>query len=89
MTLPLIYVLNNSTSKEKKWIINSIKNHNKDKKRVKEVIALVKSNGGLDYAVTKMKEYQKEALSILNDYPPSTYKDSLILMVNYVIERKK
>jgi len=89
MTLPLIYVLNNSTSKEKKWIINSIKNHNKDKKRVKEVIALVKTNGGLDYAVTKMKEYQKEALSILNDYPDSTYKDSLILMVNYVIERKK
>jgi octaprenyl-diphosphate synthase len=89
MTLPLIYVLNNSTSKEKKWIINSIKNHNKDKKRVKEVIALVKANGGLDYAVTKMKEYQKEALSILNDYPESTYKDSLILMVNYVIERKK
>lgn len=89
MTLPLIYVLNNSTPKEKKWIINSIKNHNKDKKRVKEVIALVKSNGGLDYAVTKMKEYQKEALSILNDYPESTYKDSLILMVNYVIERKK
>jgi len=89
MTLPLIYVLNNSTSKEKKWIINSIKNHNKDKKRVKEVIALVKAKGGLDYAVTKMKEYQKEALSILNDYPESTYKDSLILMVNYVIERKK
>ncbi|TVZ27268.1 octaprenyl-diphosphate synthase [Gillisia sp. Hel_I_86] len=89
MTLPLIYVLNNSTPKEKKWIINSIKNHNKDKKSVKEVIALVKSNGGLDYAVTKMKEYQKEALSILNDYPESTYKDSLVLMVNYVIERKK
>ncbi len=89
MTLPLIYVLNNCTSKEKKWIINSIKNYNKDKKRVKEVIALVKSNGGLDYAVTKMKEYQKEALSILQDYPASPYKDSLILMVNYVIERKK
>ena len=89
MTLPLIYVLNNCTSKEKKWIINSIKNHNKDKKRVKEVISLVKAKGGLDYAVTKMKEYQKEALSILNDYPESSYKDSLILMVNYVIERKK
>jgi len=49
----------------------------------------VKSHGGLDYAVTKMEEYQKEALSILNDYPDSTYKNSLILMVNYVIERKK
>lgn len=89
MTLPLIYVLNNSTPKEKKWIINSIKNYNKDKKRVKEVIAMVKAKGGLDYAVTKMEAYQKEALFILDDFPESTYKDSLILMVNYVIERKK
>jgi len=89
MTLPLIYVLNNCDSKEKKWIINSVKNYNKDKKRVNEVISFVKSNGGLDYAVTKMKEFQKEALSILEDYQESAYKDSLALMVNYVIERKK
>lgn len=89
MTLPLIYVLNNCDSKDKKWIINSVKNHNKDKKRVNEVISFVKSRGGLDYAVTKMKEFQKEALSILEDYQDSPYKDSLALMVNYVIERKK
>jgi octaprenyl-diphosphate synthase len=89
MTLPLIYVLNNCDSKEKKWIINSVKNHNEDKKRVNEVISFVKTRGGLDYAVTKMKEFQKEALSLLHDYPESPYKDSLILMVNYVIERKK
>ena len=89
MTLPLIYVLNNCDSKEKEWIINSIKNHNKDKKRVNEVISFVKSHGGLDYAVTKMKEFQTEALSILEDYKESAYKDSLALMVNYVIERKK
>ena len=40
MTLPLIYVINNCSSKEKSWLINSIKNYNKDKKRVKEVIAV-------------------------------------------------
>src|SRR5210317_100212 len=67
MTLPLIYVLNNSSKKDKNRIINSIKNHNKDKKRVKEVIAFVKQNGGLDYAVTKMKEFQQEALGLLQD----------------------
>jgi octaprenyl-diphosphate synthase len=89
MTLPLIYALNNSSSEEKKWLINSVKNHNKDKQRVKEVIALVKQNGGLDYAVAKMKEYQQEALLLLEDYPASPYKESLELMVNYVIDRKK
>lgn len=89
MTLPLIYTLNNCEPKEKKWLINSIKNHNKNKKRVKEVIAFVKDSGGLDYAITRMKEFQKEALTILEDYPRSPYKDSLELMVNYVIDRKK
>ncbi|MGY5849951.1 polyprenyl synthetase family protein [Salegentibacter sp. F14] len=89
MTLPLIYALNNSTKKEKSWLINSVKNHNKDKKRVKEVIEFVKIKGGLDYAENKMMEFQREALGILEDYPESAYKDSLELMVNYVIERKK
>ncbi len=89
MTLPLIYTLNNVSKKEKNWLINSVKNHNKDRKRVKEVIAFVKKKGGLDYAVKRMKEFQNEALLILKDYPDSPYKDSLELMVNYVIEREK
>ncbi len=89
MTLPLIYVLNNASDKEKRWLINSVKNHNKDKRRVKEVIAFVKANGGLDYAVKRMKEYQQKAFEILDTYPASPYKDSLELMMNYVIDRKK
>ncbi|MFD0989146.1 polyprenyl synthetase family protein [Mariniflexile jejuense] len=89
MTLPLIYVLNNAEKKDKNWLINSIKNHNKDAKRVKEVVAFVKTNGGLDYATTKMKQFQEEALQLLKTYPESEYRNSLELMVNYVIDRKK
>ncbi|WP_456463780.1 polyprenyl synthetase family protein [Lutibacter sp.] len=88
MTLPLIYTLNNCSEKEKKWLVNSVKNHNKDKKRVKEVITFVKENGGIEYTITKMQEYQSKALQILETYPKSIYKDSLLMMVNYVIERK-
>jgi octaprenyl-diphosphate synthase len=88
MTLPLIYTLNNCTAKEKKWLINSVKNHNKDKKRVKEVISFVKEKGGIEYTTKRMKEYQAQALEILQNYPESEYKSSLLTMVNYVIERK-
>ncbi len=88
MTLPLIYTLNNCSAKNKKWLINSVKNHNKDKKRVKEVIAFVKDNGGIEYTINKMNAYHKEAIDLLDIYPESEYKKSLIAMVNYVIERK-
>lgn len=89
MTLPLIYALNTSDAKERKWIINSVKNHNKNKKRVRELIAFVKEKGGLAYAEQKMIAFQKEALQILEDFPESPYKSSLTVMVNYVIQRKK
>jgi octaprenyl-diphosphate synthase len=89
MTLPLIYALNNATQKEKRWLINSIKNHNRDKKRVKEVIQFVKDKGGLEYAESKMHTYQDEALQLLQTYPDSPYKEALQLMVNYVVDRKK
>uniref|UniRef100_UPI00404B433C polyprenyl synthetase family protein n=1 Tax=Flavobacterium sp. TaxID=239 RepID=UPI00404B433C len=89
MTLPLIYVLNQASAKDKSWLINSIKNHNKDKKRVKEVIAFVKENNGLNYAEEKMKAFQQEALALIADFPETSYKAALELMVNYVIDRKK
>ncbi|PQB08719.1 polyprenyl synthetase [Polaribacter filamentus] len=88
MTLPLIHTLNTCTSEEKSWLINSIKKHNKDKKRVKEVIDFVKENGGIEYTTNKMYDYKNRALATLESYPESPYKSSLIMMINYVVERK-
>lgn len=88
MTLPLIYTLNTVSKKDKDWIINSIKKYNKDKKRVNEVIAFVKENNGLEYAISKMNDYKNKALSILSSYPESPYKTSLLQMIDYVVERK-
>jgi len=88
MTLPLIYTLNNCSKKEKSWLINSVKKHNTDKKRVKEVIQFVKDNGGIAYTQNQMKDYQNKALEILNDFPESEYKKALIEMINYVVDRK-
>tara|TARA_B100000768_G_scaffold121728_1_gene112708 strand:- start:5159 stop:6136 length:978 start_codon:yes stop_codon:yes gene_type:complete len=88
LTLPVIYSLNNSSTSKKRWLINCIKNHNDDKKVVKEVIKYVKESGGIDYTISKLKLFQKEALECLNEYPDNQYKKSLIKLVNYVIERE-
>ncbi len=88
MTLPLIYTLNVCSSKERSWLINSIKKHNRNKKRVKEVIAFVKENGGIEYSTSKMNDYKNRAIGILENYPSSEYKTSLIKMIDYVVERE-
>ncbi|MCF8464811.1 MAG: polyprenyl synthetase family protein [Flavobacteriales bacterium] len=89
MTLPLIYALNNSDRSEKRFIINTIKNHNTDEKRVAQVIGMVREKGGIEYTVSRMKEYQQKALKMLESYPDNEARKSLIDLVNFVIDRTK
>lgn len=89
MTLPLIYSLNNSSNKEKQHIINLIKNKSDKKKSVQEVIDFVMSKGGFEYAQKCMKEYQQKASEILLTMPDNTSRQSLLELLDFVIERKK
>ena len=89
MTLPLIYALNNCTWLEKRKIINIIKNHNDDPKKVAEVVSFVHQKGGIEYAEKVMQKYKEKALACLETVSNSPSKQSLIQLVNYSIERKK
>jgi len=89
MTLPLIYALSQSDWLEKRRIINLIRNRSEDRKAVNEVIRYVKGSGGLDYATAAMNRYYQEALIILEEFPESIYKTSLLGLLSYTIERKK
>ena len=89
MTLPLIYTINKVNHNTRKEIINTIKNHHKNNEKVETLIELVKNTGGLKYAKKMMKEYQKEALDILSQFPENENKTSLKMLVDYVINRKR
>jgi octaprenyl-diphosphate synthase len=87
MTLPLIYTLNNCTKDEKKWIINTVKNHNEDKERVNELIKFINSKGGIKYTEDMMYEYKHRAFDIIKTIEHSEAKTGLIDLVNYITER--
>ena len=89
VTLPLIYSLNNAPSSERKRIINLVKNHNDDPKKIEQIIRFVKETGGLQYAETQMKKYQEEAFEILNTFPKSESRESLEQLVRFTTERNK
>lgn len=89
VTLPLIYSLNNTASSERKRIINLVKNHNDDPKKIEQIIRFVKETGGLQYAETQMKKYQEEAFEILNTFPMSDSRESLEQLVRFTTERNK
>ena len=89
LTLPLIYVMNKVDKKEKKLIINTIKNDQQDSKKIKEIISMVINEGGIHYAEKKMHYYKDLAIKQLDDIPASSSKEAFIGLINYSINRKK
>jgi octaprenyl-diphosphate synthase len=87
MTLPLIYSLSKASWLERRRIVGIVRNDSSKPKKVKEVIEFVEKSGGIEYAQTAMNRFHQEALKLVEDVPDSTYKRSLIQLVQYTIER--
>jgi octaprenyl-diphosphate synthase len=89
LTLPIIYTINNADSSTRNFIINTIKNHNNNKKKVAEVIKYVNEHDGINYTRIAMERYKNEALTLLANVSDSPYKENLKELVGYVIDRTK
>lgn len=89
MTLPLIFALNNSSPEIRKELINIVKNHNENPKKVRRAVQLVIDNGGIDYTHKKMLEYKDMAVDLIKDVPDSDAKKSILGLIEYTTKRKK
>jgi octaprenyl-diphosphate synthase len=89
MTLPLIYLLNQSPVSQRRKLINIIKNHNTDRGKVAWLMEQVKQSGGMDYAQSKMQKFKTRALNLLNEFPENQARTALEQLIEYSIERRK
>jgi octaprenyl-diphosphate synthase len=88
MTLPLIHTLNMSSKSDRNRIINIVKHHNTNPSKVNEVIELVNKGPGIAYAETQMNAYRDKAIELLNTFPESISRQSIIDLINFTTERK-
>lgn len=88
MTLPLIYTLKKVDARQKNDLIRVVEKHNKDKKRVKELIDKVYASGGIEYAQDKMKSLILQAQEQLAALPESKAKESMNQLMEYVLARE-
>ena len=88
LTLPLIYTLNNLDRATRREMIYLIKNHNKDHRKVQQVIRKVTETGGIAYATRQMNAYRDEALAILYQFEDSDARKGLEELVRYTTDRK-
>jgi octaprenyl-diphosphate synthase len=84
-TLPLIYSIEQSKNGEADIIIAAIEN--KSAADLEKIIALVQSNGAIEYTQNFAQDYVTQAKSHLQALPESPYKQALIELADFAISR--
>jgi octaprenyl-diphosphate synthase len=84
-TLPLIVSLKNAPKKRSSEIMKLIKSDRT--KKFDEVFEFVIQNGGVEYAVNKVKEYSDLAKNAISDFENNEVKESLMEFVEFVSTR--
>ena len=88
LTLPIIYTLNKVNPGKKKELIYILKNENRQRKYIQQVINEVHSSGGIAYAEEKMFSFRNQALEILNQFPQNDIRNGLEELVRFTTDRK-
>ncbi len=84
-TLPLIYAIQNGTKEEAQIIINAITNGDRD--AFNEVYAIVQKTQAITYTEQRAEEEAEKAINALSVLPSSEYKDALILLAKFSVQR--
>ncbi|MGZ8185932.1 MAG: octaprenyl diphosphate synthase [Methylobacter sp.] len=84
-TLPLIYAIQNGSESEAKIITDAIRNSNRE--AFNEVYAVVQKTKAIDYTEHLAEAEAKKAVKALNLLPNSLYKDALISLAKFSVQR--
>ena len=89
ITLPLLYVLENSSSADRDRWLDKLSRVREHPEYVEELQQVVIEGGGLEHARQCMMQYRDKAVSLLAAYPASPLKESLLGFADFVLERNK
>jgi octaprenyl-diphosphate synthase len=87
LTLPLIYVLNNIKRAKCRKLKRMIKKKIISAENIEYIINEVKQQGGIDYAIEKMRVFGQNALDILLTFPETNARRELEKIVKYTMDR--
>ena len=89
ITLPLLYALDSTPANEKAQYSTMLKEKLFTSENIAALIEFAKAKGGIEYAESRMLEYKNKAIEIIETFPPSEAKNSLLLLADYIVNRRK
>ncbi|MDR0575761.1 MAG: polyprenyl synthetase family protein [Tannerella sp.] len=87
ITLPLLYALKNAPEEERSFYIEIINNQIFTSENTTALINFAKQYCGIEYAEKRLLEYKQKAVEIINNFPESEARNSLLMLADYFSER--
>jgi len=87
ITLPLICAIKNATTLEKEEILTAIEADSLKDSQLSSVIGLINKYKGIDYTLSRARQYVENAKACLNIFEPNVERAALIALADYVVER--
>jgi octaprenyl-diphosphate synthase len=84
-TLPLIYAIQHGNPQDAQVIINAVKNG--DRNAFNEVYAVVLATKAIAYTEQRAEQEAQKAIDALHVLPESTFKDALISLAKFSVQR--
>lgn len=89
ITLPLLHALKTAPEKESVHNMYIIEKQDFTPENVTILIDFAKQYGGIEYAERRLQEYKQKAVEIINSFPESEARESLLFLADYFAERTK
>lgn len=84
-TLPLIYLMSHGTPAQRELVRSCIENG--DEQHFDEILAAITSSGALDYTRREAEKAAQRAAAAIADLPNSQFKDSLLQLSVFAVDR--
>ncbi len=88
ITLPLIHTLRKSESKDRREILRGMKRKWLREKDLVLIMELARKYQGIEYAISRAKDYVMEAKGLLSTLDPSLEREALLAAADYVLQRR-
>ncbi|NOR67099.1 MAG: octaprenyl diphosphate synthase [Woeseiaceae bacterium] len=85
-TLPLIYAMRKGSAEDNEMIREAILDGGLD--QLEKITAIIESTGALEYTVARAQEAADIAIAALSDVPDSDYKQALIAIAEFSVQRR-
>jgi len=84
-TLPLIYLMENGTAEQRELVRTCIENG--DEQHFDQILAAITSSGALDYTRQEAQKAARRAADAVQSLPDSKYKNSLLELSTFAVDR--